>query len=167
MYHSLMQRRDILKVAAAAPVVLTAQSVWNPSVFSAQQNELLVVLSELIMPATDTPGAKAAHVNRYIDLFLSQGPSEERQRFVAGLELVNGYAQKERQIPFVKLSADQQNAILERMDKADENDEGNRFFRDLKREVVRVYYQTEIGFKELNKKNPKPTLQCIEPSQKA
>jgi len=41
---------------------------WKPLFLDAHQNETLIVLSDLILPATDTPGAKEALVNRYIDL---------------------------------------------------------------------------------------------------
>ena len=35
------------------------------------QNETVITLSELIIPTTDTPGAKAAKVNEFIDGVLS------------------------------------------------------------------------------------------------
>ena len=46
---------------------------WTPVFFNAQQNETFTALSDAIIPATDTPGAKAALVNRFIDLVLSAG----------------------------------------------------------------------------------------------
>ena len=50
---------------AAGP---TALKVFNP-----HQNQTVIALSELIIPQTTTPGAKAARVNEFIDIFLSSG----------------------------------------------------------------------------------------------
>ena len=44
---------------------------WKPLLLDEHQNETLIILSDLIIPATDTPGAKEALVNRYIDLVLA------------------------------------------------------------------------------------------------
>jgi len=44
---------------------------WQPMTLSAQENELVSVIAELIIPETDTPGAGAARVNEFIDLILS------------------------------------------------------------------------------------------------
>ena len=41
--------------------------------------------SELIIPATDTPGAKAALVNRWMDQLLAEGLPTQRNAFLAGL----------------------------------------------------------------------------------
>ncbi len=41
---------------------------WKPAFLNDHQNETLIVLSDVVIPATDTPGAKAALVNRYLDL---------------------------------------------------------------------------------------------------
>src|SRR5579863_4327755 len=44
---------------------------WKPVFFDEHQNETVIALTELIIPQTDTPGAKAALVNRFIDLMLN------------------------------------------------------------------------------------------------
>ena len=169
-----MKRRDVLKAGAAAaaaggiaiaqePVFLLAPdtvakagAAWKPAVLSPAQNEAVIVLSELIIPTTDTPGAKAALVNRYIDLFLGATPAENRDRFLAGLKLLDEQAGGS----FVKLDAARQTALLEKLDSEGESDEGGRFFRVLKGMVGRIYYQTEIGTKELNKFGVPKTFAC-------
>jgi len=50
------------------------------------QNETVIVVSELIIPETDTPGAKAANVNEFVDVMLTDWFSEdERANFERGL----------------------------------------------------------------------------------
>src|SRR5438128_1188598 len=54
---------------------------WKASFLNEQQNETLIALSDVIIPATNTPGAKEALVNRYIDLLLSVQPAEFQRQF--------------------------------------------------------------------------------------
>lgn len=186
---SNMNRREAIKAGAAAAAVTTigvAQdhshapllapqtvakmgAAWKPATLSEAQNQTVVILTDLIIPATDTPGAKAAMVNRYIDLFLTNGSAQEKDRFIAGLKWLDDYTTKEHGQPFAKLDAGRQVAVLEKLDAA-ENDtalaEGNRFFRQVKSATSRFYYSTEIGFKELNK-NGVGTLGCKHPEHKA
>src|SRR5262245_53001777 len=68
----------------AAQAAAAAQP-WKPLFFDAHQNETVVALTELIIPATDTPGAKAAKVNEFIDLMLSEEDPAVRQAFTNGL----------------------------------------------------------------------------------
>ena len=63
-----------------APAPPAAAAAWKPLFFNAHQNETVSILSELIIPATDTPGAKAAKVNEFIDLMLSAGGPGGKER---------------------------------------------------------------------------------------
>jgi len=147
-----MQRRDFFKLGAsfvAIPVAWAQQAAkpdWRPSVLDDHQNETVIALTELIIPATDTPGAKAARVNRYFDLFLRDGPTGMRERFIDGLNALDGRAIREYGHPFVHCTAEQQTAILQALDKAKAP-----FFRQVKSFTARIYYNTQIGFQELNK----------------
>ena len=135
-------------------VALGAETAaWKPALFDAHQNDTVVALSELILPATDTPGAKAALVNRYLDKLLHDGGEEVRGRFLEGLAWLDGYSIKKYARPFVRCTAAEQTATLEAMDAGSEPGigSGHAFFGLAKRMISQVYYATEIGFKELNK----------------
>jgi Gluconate 2-dehydrogenase subunit 3/TAT (twin-arginine translocation) pathway signal sequence len=174
-----MNRRDILKAGATAaaatsvgladqhvhllaPDTVAQAALWKPAVFTPAQNETVVLLSELIIPATDTPGAKAANVNRYIDLFLSEKPAEDRDQFLNGLKWLDEYSTKEHGGVFAKLEPAKQIAVLEKLDTANDSatEEGTRFFRQIKTMTSRIYYQTQIGFKELNKQGIPSAIGC-------
>ena len=70
--------------AHAADPALTAPD-WTPRVLTSRQNDAVVALTELIIPETDTPGAKAARVNRFIDNVLLRAKPEDRDEFLRGL----------------------------------------------------------------------------------
>lgn len=183
-----MKRRDLLQISAAAaavPLVAPAQehahdggaaskasarsaAAWKPQVFTPQQNETVVALTEAIIPTTDTPGAKAAKVNQYIDLFLAAGPASERQRFLTGLDWLESYTTRKYQQPFARCTTAQQNEILTILDRgADADTEaGHQFFRMAKQMTSRFYYQTEIGFKELNKGGVPTSFGCQDAQHK-
>ncbi len=159
-----MKRREALKAAAGAavlpvilPSMLTAQTpkgkAWSPSVFTREQDAAVVALTEIIIPTTDTPGAKQAEVNRYIDLLLHDGPAGERERFLAGLEWFEAYCTKKTGKRFGQLSPAEQSTIVAELDatEAPELQKGNQFFRMAKSMTSRIYYATAIGYNELNK----------------
>ncbi len=154
-----MQRRELLKFGAtlaAFPAVIprawaqqAAQPQWKPSILSAHENETVIVLTELIIPATDTPGAKLARVNRYIDLFLRDGSAELRESFLGGLAWLDHHSIEQHGHAFIKCAPDQQVAMLKALEHG--QDIGHTFFEQAKSLTARIYYATEIGVKELNK----------------
>lgn len=188
-----MKRRDILRYSTAAtvvPAVVGAQqrrqqaappgtppkpttaspASWKSKTFTPAQNDTVIALTDLILPATDTAGAKEAKVNQYIDLFLTDGPEGERTRFLEGLAWLDEYAQKKHGRPFAKLTADQQTALLTVLDQKTEPDieRGHEFFRMAKSMTARIYYNTAAGFREMNKGGRVPrTFGCEHTEHKA
>ena len=167
-----MNRRELIRITATVAGALPALSqtaVWKPQVFDAHQNDTVVALTELIIPATDTPGAKAAQVNRYMDLLLAEGTLTDRERFLEGLSFLDGYAIRQHKMPFLKCSTAEQTAILEAFDRGGDPavEPGHRFFRIAKQMTSRIYYATEIGYRELNKGGRVPsTYGCAHPEHK-
>lgn len=161
---SLMNRRDLFKTAAAMAAVPLAAgqpgTAWKPLLFDDHQNQTVIALTELILPATDTPGAKAAQVNRYLDLLLRDGDSAAREHFLSGLNALDGSSLRAYGRPFISCTAAQQTAMLAALDQ-----KGDRFFHLAKELTTEIYYSTEIGFRELNKGGRVPaTFGCRHPS---
>ncbi len=171
-----MNRRDILKLAAtsaAVPAVGIAQPPaakpapsWTPSLFDAHQFQTVAALADLIIPATDTPGALAAQVDRHIDHLLAASPEDDKQAFREGLSWLDGYAIRTQGKSFVACARDRQVTILETLDANSAPDlaPGHRFFELAKRLTAQLFYATEIGFNELNQGGRVPaTFGCPHP----
>jgi len=138
-------------------------SNWKAIFLNDQQNETLISLSDVIIPATDTPGAKDALVNRYIDLLLSVQPPEFQREFVDALAFIDGESQKQFGKDFRTLALDDQIWLLapwayprqpshwtERNDNGTEAPESAyRHFERLKVLIAAAYYGSEMGLKEL------------------
>ena len=55
-------------------------------VLDPHQDATIIALTDTILPATDTPGAKAARVNEFIDLLLAEWvEADDRTTFLTGL----------------------------------------------------------------------------------
>ena len=118
-----------------------------------------------IIPATDTPGAKSARVNEFIDVILTDwADDEERKNFLDGLAGVDKQSNELFGKNFVDASPAQQVALLRAMDESvaaqrvrrmrhgntipEERDKQLRgeFFNVFKGITVHGYYTSEIGF---------------------
>jgi hypothetical protein len=90
---------------------------WRAGTLTAEQSELAATIAEHIIPATNTPGARAAGVDRFIDAMLTDYyKSDERARFLQGLADLDARSQKEHGAPFLKTTPAQQVALLTAMD---------------------------------------------------
>jgi hypothetical protein len=135
----------------AAQTAVAAQD-WKPRVLSAPQNDLVVVLSELIIPETDTPGAKAVRVNRFIDTVLNEAPAATRQRFLKGLGWIDARSGALFKQPFAAAAPADQIALLTRLSAPGNPDKeqtlGREFFQAIKAMTINGYYTSEIGLRK-------------------
>ena len=172
-----MHRREALRIFAAGAVL----PAFSPEVFAlfrqAQPppgytlrtltphwNNTVVAMIDQIIPATETPGAKGARVNEFIDVILTEWATpEERKNFLDGLTGIDTQSQSLYGKNFVDAAAEQQLVQLRAIDdavmsnrvvrprhgntvtKPDAQLEGN-FWEVFKRVTVHGYYTSEIGF---------------------
>ncbi len=140
-----------------------ARSDWKPVFLDEHQNETLIVLADLIIPKTDTAGAKEALVNRFIDRLLAAESPETQRTFVGALAYVDGecmlrfhtafrYLPAESQIEFLHLLA-YPHSLATWGEPANESP-GYKHFSDLKGWISRAFYSSEAGMRELGWDGP-------------
>src|SRR6202161_2435989 len=88
---------------------------WKPLFLDEHQNETLIILSDLIIPTTDTPGAKEALVNRYIDLVMAAETHENQKSFLGNLAYIDGESMRIYRNTFRYLSREDQDDLLHTM----------------------------------------------------
>jgi glucoside 3-dehydrogenase (cytochrome c) hitch-hiker subunit len=133
---------------------------WKPLFLDEHQNETLIVLSDLMIPATDTPGAKEALVNRYIDLVLAAETRETQRGFLNSLGYLDGESMRRFKAAFRYLSREDQDVLLHALayprnasgwtgEKDAVPDTGHAHFEVLKQRIMTAYYSSQIGEREL------------------
>ena len=128
--------------------------VYNgkPLFLDEHQNKTLIVISDIIIPATDTPGAKEAKVNRFLDFLLNAEDIEIQRNFVQALSWFDSYSLQVYNLPFVKLSTADQTRLLTQLSSSSPDltlAAGVGHFQLLKDLITRTFYSSEIGYKEL------------------
>ena len=178
-----MQRRELFRLLGAGAALpafdsnllamfqdAQPKSGYTLRTLNPHQNATLVIMTDLIIPETDTPGAKAVRVNEFIDLILTEwAHQDERQRFMAGFAEVDKLANDLFAKDFVDVTPVQQAAVITELDQRlaveRENERNNpyvrrrrynqlsdSFFASVKYMTLYGYYTSEIGFtKELRK----------------
>ncbi len=83
--------REAFSLFQAVHQQLSEQAVLKT--LNPHQNATVTTIAEIIIPQTNTPGAKAARVNEFIDLILTDWyDEEEKSTFMTGLEDVDSRA---------------------------------------------------------------------------
>jgi hypothetical protein len=133
-----MLRRDALRLlasTAAVPVLrglhqsqllalgrrihVEARDDGGPVVraLDVHQEATVAVAADRIIPATDTPGASDAHVASFIDTMLARWyPSEDRERFLAGLAELDARAWSAHGRDFIECTPLIQTELLTSLD---------------------------------------------------
>lgn len=171
-----MERRQALRLMGAASVfsvlssdpftaTLHAQLAANKSgvlrTLSPTQNEIVLAMSDVMIPATGTPGAKAAKVNEFVDLILTDwATEEERKIFLEGLAEADRKSSALFGHGYAAATPNEQAAIVQIFDEelaATRNEELPKqvrswevtllhpFFGQMRRLVLVGYYTSPIG----------------------
>lgn len=125
---------------------------FEPRFFTGAQLQAISRLADLIIPATDTPGAVGAGVPKYIDLVVSEDPKLQTL-LQEGLRQIDATAKTGYGASgFLRLTEAQQTEILTSLSKADisVSDTGTRytdgrFFQAIKNLTADGYYTSRIG----------------------
>jgi hypothetical protein len=184
----LVQRRDVLRLLGSAVAISAlpqealallqqagtqASGSVGRSTLNPHQDATVTTIAELIIPATDTPGAKEAKVNEFIDLLLTDWyEPAETQQFLHGLAEVDANSRKQFGKDFVACTPEQQTQLMHAMDEdamqfakslkavaprtvvslEQTTPPPANFFYTMKKLTLAGYYTSEIGFeKELGK----------------
>jgi hypothetical protein len=103
----------VLKGCKAEP-----QINWQPEFLSKEQGALISDVAEIILPKTETPGAKEAGVPGFIDKMLKDVYSpEEQKKFTDAMKAFNDTAEAEFGDPFIQLEEADKVSFVTRMHK--------------------------------------------------
>lgn len=169
----------ILGVAVSGPTmagILSGCQASKPDglrTLSTHQHELLGLMTEHIIPSTDTPGAMAANVAGYIDAMITDFYSNDRRKeFLDGLAQTASDAREQLGKSFEEATQDEQFDFLDGLDEAafpdmDAMDEaaqeafkeqraasGKPFIATLKELTIAGFYTSEVGATQELHQNP-------------
>ena len=110
-------------------------------------------IGETILPATTTPGAKAAKIGEYMQVIVKDCYENKNQKiFMEGLTKINDASKKKFDKSFMQADAKQRTALLVELDneqkeymKKKESNESSHYFRMMKELTLLGYFTSEIG----------------------
>jgi len=126
--NNLLNRRELLQRVAllmggavSAPVALAVLNGCSrkpdasaPLVLDDAQRAIIAEVAEIIIPRTDTPGAKDVGVPQFIEAMVQDAlSSEDRQAFLEGVEDFDAAAQRAQGRPFLQLAPAQRAAFAQ------------------------------------------------------
>jgi hypothetical protein len=174
-----MHRRELFRLLGAgavlpamSPELLSALHAAHPGEdyklrsLGDHQNATVLAMIDQIIPETDTPGAKGAKVNEFIDLILTDWATpDEKKSFLDGLAWIDKKSTELYAKPFVETNAAQQESLLRAVDEVAMSDRhrparhGNTvpdfdaqmkgpFWVVFKNITLHGYYTSQIGFEK-------------------
>jgi len=171
-----VQRRDLLKglslalggaVSTACQQALKvpqAQRHVGPMAYSETQRAVAHTVADLILPATDTPGALDAGVGQFIDYVVAQWYSPaERSRFLSGLDWLDEQALDRYGRAYLQLDPASRTELLSAREDLEaaatrglsEFGSGD-FFAQIKELTVVGFYTSKVGATEARHYLPMP-----------
>jgi Gluconate 2-dehydrogenase subunit 3 len=131
----------VLSAPLMAGVMGQVINTGNSVTVSAEQEAFLAEVADIIIPTTDTPGAKAAGAEKFIVRVMRDCyKKEDQDKFYAGLAKLDADSKAKFGKGFVELDTAQKNEMVKL---ATVNDKP--FFLRIKELTVTGYFTSEIG----------------------
>lgn len=121
--------------------------------FDKDQIALLDEIAEIIIPTTNTPGAKAAGVGEFMTVMVKDCYEDQSQRiFMEGMEKLQSLSNKKYDHSFTEIDAKQRHDLLAELDKeqnqytkSKKDDQPAHYFRMMKELTLVGYFTSEVG----------------------
>ena len=116
--------------------------------FTPEQLQMTGEIADLIIPTTNTPGALAVNVHGFMDKYLAECVSKEKQQqFLDGLKKMNSVAEDKFHKTFLACTHKQHIQLLTAIEKIDLGftAEDKSFFTLFKSLTLFGYYTSEVG----------------------
>ncbi|MEO9020833.1 MAG: gluconate 2-dehydrogenase subunit 3 family protein [Ginsengibacter sp.] len=125
---------------------------------------LLDEIADTILPATKTPGAKAAKVGQFMTVMVNDCYEEKDQKiFHEGMKKLNDLSKKNYDQLFMKINVQQRHDLLVKLDseqkdymKNKKDDEPSHYFRMMKELTLLGYFTSEIGYTKARRYYERP-----------
>lgn len=172
-----MDRRNALKLlASAASLPLLSREAFSlfqtvhdqlpattaMKALDPHQDATVTAITEMIIPQTDTPGAKAARVNQFIDVILADWyQPDEKQAFLSGLSDLDARSRNMFGKDFIDCPPPQQQLLLQALEDEVPDIQTERgapwahtfvkdkhFFYMIKQLTLLGFYTSQVGFEQ-------------------
>ena len=149
----LLAWRERVQDSAGSRVPHDNGATQAASLLTPQRARAMEALAEVIIPATDTPGASEAGVTGFVAALVDGWlDDDDRDRFLAGLDTVDPACRDRFGRPFAECPPGEQTAFvrdlddeLTRLREDPAADETQHFFHDVKRFTITAWFTSEVG----------------------
>jgi len=155
----LAWRERVLGSAGAGngAAIADGASAAGASLLTPARARVMEALAEVIIPATDTPGASEAGVTGFVAALVDGWlDDDDRDRFLAGLDTVDPACRERFGSPFAECAPGEQAAFVRGLDqeltrlREDRTaDASQHFFHDVKRFTITGYFTSDAGLDAL------------------
>ena len=125
-----------------SPLLRPLAAPGAPRALTPDQLETLGALVDTMIPATDTPGARAAGVHTFLDDVASIEPPA-RAELQRGIAAADARAAAMHGRPYRQLATAQRDAVMDALSRGTPDERA--VFASLKRRTIDAYYRSEIG----------------------
>ena len=129
----------------------SSHSIPASATFGPKEERLLQLVVDMMIPTTDTPGAKDLGVDKFVLLMVNDCHSEDDQAaFYSGLHSMDAFVEKGFGKPFATCDADTRVEALNRVNKkSDASPELQAFIQIAKKLTIQGYLESNYVMTEL------------------